>query len=978
MAALTRESSFERVLSNMYSSSTTNYEAIATQNEASRTISTWLKKQMKMKAVYMSMNSTELQTIESGLDALSVLDKESFLTGQEILTNDAFVKALSHFLNILPSDPSLKKRNKQARSVRIVSSSLLISQFPGQVLEDNGSPDQGMEAVACFLAAQLFKCSLKRLVRLVQKPQTSLASFRNSLIGYRFSLRRFLNAVDCWKFVDRDRLKHSFEVAYCESYMVIWTSQQMLETITEKLTTCSESDRPILIRERDENATFVQAGNARLHQFRDMLVKLLGPRESRALLEELDAYLLSSTRAMDVQVAIEGNELPPPAAQQKGDQQHRPEEVGLNLLSGTETAARTGTSSVDMTSRTTSESAAPTLSPEAAMLRRVSMISGLSENKILHELCLNSKFQLPDPLPPLRPFCDDTDGYSPTKHASIALSEASLIDVIQRSSDGGKDVLKSIMIQTMEERFVANMTKSEITLFSEVAAGGVYPVWYGSSSADTPDKGTFMFAQVLNVNKEGGTFSCRYIVDGLVENNVSSERVKLSKHPRNAVRSGFLSFVDDARSRIVALIPPQSQLHAELKTAFDLDLLKQMVENDAMNSTDLVTLLSTIVDFVTKLQSPHASSEFMEWFNPFAMYLQSQSNIDDALVYVPKFFEICAERFDQIQLEMSNYYLSSLASSSLVSREAMGNFKQTIDDRIEELERNGLANNEQVPTEDVTRLYCKYLPRTKQFLLAPLKEPLSSIVQFLKDIEAIEPDAEHLNFLSLGIGNEESKKIDHALVARAFSCLLQQNVDLGKSDGSQILPETFLWDGERLRNLKNEIDSLVLVTTLLISCRSYLLSVKKRLSPEQEITLQNNLYEVMRDSNVSLMEVVTTAQNYVRINFGDETLGSPLPSGWDLVLEESLKKCVTQTSPVFSLFLRRVHDVLVRAVLDVPFTDLLGRYSMNSRSQLQQLKVIIQLGKSLFSHNSTAFSEVYSSMLKPCCIEIDASSAKTS
>lgn len=461
-------------------------------------------------------------------------------------------------------------------------------------------------------------------------------------------------------------------------------------------------------------------------------------------------------------------------------------------------------------------------------------------------------------------------------------------------------------------------------------------------------------------------------MDSVLVDSVAHSRIKLFTHPRDAVSSGFLSFVDDMRARISALIPSRSNMHSELKTAFDLDLLKQMVENDAMTVTDLVGLLSNIVSFVSQLQSPHASSEFIAWFNPFAIYLNSRTDIDEALIYVPKFFEVTTERMEQIQLEMANYYLSTLSSSNFVKNDAVGLFKKTVDDRIVEFVKRESPNTETHLGEvEAHHHYGKFLPRTKEFLSVLVKEPFPVIIDFLNDNNVLLPDEEPSHLSSLGIGSVSGKAKDMALVARSFSILLQQNVDLGKSEGALFLPETFLWDGERLRNLKNEIDSLVLVTTLLISCRSYLLSVKKRLSSDQEVALQSMLYEVMRDSSVTLSEVVTTAQNFVRKSFGDGVASAltaaPLPDGWEKVLEESLKKCVSQSSPVFSLFSKRVYSVLVRALLDVPFTDLLARYSMNSRSQLQQLKVIIQMGKTLFTHNMKAFGDIYSSMLQSLC-----------
>lgn len=478
---------------------------------------------------------------------------------------------------------------------------------------------------------------------------------------------------------------------------------------------------------------------------------------------------------------------------------------------------------------------------------------------------------------------------------------------------------------------------------------------------------------MLSISPDGARMDCKYIVDGIVETAVPLSRIKLSSQPRDPTGSGFLSLLQDIIARIASLIPSRSDMHAKLSAAIDLALIQQMVENNAMSVNDLVNVLSTLVSFITKLQSPHAAGELIDWFNPLARHCHSQTNIDDVIVYLPKFFEVTSERLDQIQLEIANYYLGQLAPYA--QTEGPGIFKKIVLTKLQEL-----MQKEHIVGGVEDQHYAKYLPRTTSFLCAQLQEPqaLESIVSFLTDLHILPSDDNFTQLASLGIGSstERGRKVDSALIARAFSLLLQQTVDLGSNEGRQVLPETFLWDGTRLRNLKNEIDSLVLVTTLLISCRSYLLSVKKRLSLVQEVALQDLLYEVLRDAaSVSLEGVVTTAQNFVRKNFvavhgangtlpPAATIAPALPAGWENALDEALSKCILPTSPVFLLFSKRVHAVLVKALLDAPFTDLLSRFSMSSRPQIQQLKRIISAAKVLFVHNSKTFGEVYSALLR--------------
>lgn len=466
------------------------------------------------------------------------------------------------------------------------------------------------------------------------------------------------------------------------------------------------------------------------------------------------------------------------------------------------------------------------------------------------------------------------------------------------------------------------------------------------------------------MNTECNSIDVQYISDGVEEKGVSFDRVKLSSHPRDPVGSGFLSFWDDMVGRVSALTPSREDLHAQLKTSFDLALLKQMVENDAMSVSDLVNMMTSLVSFITKLQSPHRSSEFIDWFSPLALHFHAQANLDDVLIYVPKFFEVTSERLDQIQLEMVNYYLTTLSSYAQV--EGPGIFMETIKAKISGFVLKESPNIEQpIPIDDY---FPRYLPQTVSYLCSQLQDPLVDLVTFLRDVQAMGEDdsvsgVQELFYLDTASAHREC--IETALEARAFSKLLQQNVDLGSEVGGQWLPETFVWDGERLRNLKNEIDGLVLVSTLLISCRSYLLSAKKRLTPDLEVVLQDMLFEVVKDQSVTLSGVVTTAQNFVRRNFcsNDDSL-DVLPAGWEGALEEALKKCVSQSSPVFMLMAKRVHIVMVKALLNVTFTGLLSGFSMNSRPQLQQLKVIVSSAKTLFLHNRKCFHHIYSSLLR--------------
>ena len=490
--------------------------------------------------------------------------------------------------------------------------------------------------------------------------------------------------------------------------------------------------------------------------------------------------------------------------------------------------------------------------------------------------------------------------------------------------------------------------------------GNTYQVWYGSEIPDSSN-GAFMHAQVLDLTSNSEFMDCKYVADGIVEKNVPLCRIKLSSHRRDPIRSGFLSILQDIVGRISALIPTRSDVHARLRSAIDLDLLQQMFVNDAMGVGDLMKVFSTLVSVITQLQSPLRAEELLRWFDQFALHCQSCEKIDDALLFLPKFFRVASERLEQIQVEIANYYLAELAPFAKAEGPLV--LKNTVDKKITEIIQEHPSAELRTTVENE---YEKYLPRTANFLCNQFNDDAKSTNEYLKDNAALQPHEDLIDPQVIATLNSSRKSLSVALVARAFSNLLQQHVDLSSYPGNQLLPETFLWDGVRLRNLKNEIDSLVLVSTLLISFRSYLLSMKTRATLEQEVTFQDMLYEEMRDDTVSLTGVVTTAQNFVRKNVHMQVQSAE----WEKELEESLKKCVSNKSPVFSLFLKRVHIILIKSLLDMPFTDLLTRFSMNSRPQLQQLKNVINLAKNLFVHNYNAFGEIYNNILR-CRLQRD-------
>jgi hypothetical protein len=162
-----RISSLDRFL-NTVSPSAVGHDSTVDIFESLHLIIHWWKRYSSLKKIQSQLLEISddihliLRTVSS-LEQQQPNENLNFQQAQEIILEDNFTNSLSKFLTLLPRDPSLKTRNKQAKSVRFISSSLIIQRFPSEVLQDSESlPDNGIEAKMCIQAANLLIFSLKR------------------------------------------------------------------------------------------------------------------------------------------------------------------------------------------------------------------------------------------------------------------------------------------------------------------------------------------------------------------------------------------------------------------------------------------------------------------------------------------------------------------------------------------------------------------------------------------------------------------------------------------------------------------------------------------------------------------------------------------------------------------------------------------------------------------------------------------------
>ena len=266
MAELSRQNSVERLLEGLHTDS--NAGAI-TEHELVQVclIQHWWRHYLKLNAVLNAMKDENssinimYQTISTALNKPNLIDNSTdtatekplnFNDVQKMLNDSAYTAAVTQYMNKLPPDPTLKHRNVMAKSVRILSSAILMHTCPDEVLltaveeqeddsrEQNGGNapiaieeggktkgmvrDSSAEARACKNAATMVSLGLHRLLQAVITMATATSTsspwhqWKSSLLYYRFAMRYYIQALAVYQhYCDMQMVKY-LENAYMQNY----------------------------------------------------------------------------------------------------------------------------------------------------------------------------------------------------------------------------------------------------------------------------------------------------------------------------------------------------------------------------------------------------------------------------------------------------------------------------------------------------------------------------------------------------------------------------------------------------------------------------------------------------------------------------------------------------------------------------------------------------------------------------------------
>ena len=239
----------------------------------------WLRRGRRLRRL-QAVLAAERSGLQTVLARLIGAAPDSLAAASASLTDPVFSEAMATLLSALPVDPGLRKKNALARSVRFISSALLVRWRASEVLTvpQSGSIDTFVEdtsatARQCRNAANMVCSGLSSLISAVLEDQP-LRVFRTRLVGYRFAVRYFVEAMAAWRALDAELMASALQTTFVEVYSVLLSLENSFAMGT------------IEQEEFESNKLLALEQFSRIEQ---ELTQLLGHR-AKGVIEELKAF----------------------------------------------------------------------------------------------------------------------------------------------------------------------------------------------------------------------------------------------------------------------------------------------------------------------------------------------------------------------------------------------------------------------------------------------------------------------------------------------------------------------------------------------------------------------------------------------------------------------------------------------------------------------------------------------------------------
>lgn len=148
----------------------------------------------------------------------------------------------------------------------------------------------------------------------------------------------------------------------------------------------------------------------------------------------------------------------------------------------------------------------------------------------------------------------------------------------------------------------------------------------------------------------------------------------------------LFALIDEVKQILASITPNRKDLHAELDATLDLDLLRQLLEQQSIAEWDLRPLTMFVVKYIRMLEAPARSDETDAWLKDFLIKLDKNdeehpSDLPSKVKLLREFFDFCHEKLEQVRLDVTNAFLRQM--SPVVSEEGAELLREEFQKRLD-------------------------------------------------------------------------------------------------------------------------------------------------------------------------------------------------------------------------------------------------------------------------------------------------------
>lgn len=321
---------------------------------------------------------------------------DAFDRAHHMLQSESYTRSLGKILQVIATSKSLRQIKHKANILhltRVVSSALMISKFPDEVLfsdvaETEGGAAQHFEVAAeakrCLIDARALFAQLEKVL-VATSSTTSRRQFHSVFHTFVYALSTFLKSFEDWRKADSQRLASSLQESFAQTYSVYIASMRK--------DSADEIASPEL----------VVASQQQLERIRNALVRTLGKHEATSRIEEICAAVEAAyyTLATDMPNNADGESSPVPRSDSPAPQSPKGSAPSLSatLLPG-QPLSRPGALSASPGGDVgyLAELTQSALSPNhIKVLDKLSLLAGIDQERLAYEIVLNPYYRLPTP-----------------------------------------------------------------------------------------------------------------------------------------------------------------------------------------------------------------------------------------------------------------------------------------------------------------------------------------------------------------------------------------------------------------------------------------------------------------------------------------------------------------------------------------------------------------------------------------------------